>query len=240
MNPTSGLRAVLVASCLALAVAAAPTDAQEHAAGHDDQLDDAATVHHRFDDAAHWARVFDDPTRDAWQRPAEVVAALGLEPGNSVADLGAGTGYFEPWLAAAVGAEGVVYAVEVEPSLVDHITARARDDGLTAVRPVLASADDPRLPAAALDAVLVVDTYHHVDHRVEYFRRLAGTLKPGGRLAIVDFDPAAPEGPGPSRHHRLAATEVIRELTAAGWRLERRDDALLTYQYLLIFSLPAA
>lgn len=231
---TAGHRALLALAAALASLAAAAATAQEAGAGaahHDD-----ATVHHRFDDAARWARVFDDPGRDAWQRPADVVAALGLHPGATVADLGAGTGYFLPWLADAVGEHGTVYAVEVEPTLVDHITARARDEHLATVRPVLAAADDPHLPAAALDAVLVVDTYHHIDDRVRYFRRLASRLRPDGRLVIVDFDPAAPDGPGPGRHHRLAASTVIRELEAAGWQLVRRDDALLEYQYLLHFN----
>jgi len=104
--------------------------------------------------------VFDDPSRDAWQKPAEVVAALGLHPGMTVADLGAGTGYFSRHLSAAVGPEGTVLAADTEPNMVAHLRERAGSERTANVVPVLASADNPRLPAHATDLVLIVDTFH--------------------------------------------------------------------------------
>src|SRR5204863_3661274 len=134
-----------------------------------------------------WSKVFDDPGRAAWQKPEELVAALHLQPGQRVADLGAGTGYFSRLLSTAVGADGTVFAVEIEPNLVTHLRDRAEREGTRNVVPVLASADDPRLPAGMLDVILIVDTYHHVDDRIGYFRNLRRALRPSGRVAIVDW-----------------------------------------------------
>lgn len=196
-----------------------------------------ATARHSFEDVEHWTRVFDDPARDAWQKPAEMVAALGLAPGATVADVGAGTGYFSRHLSQAVGASGAVLAADTEPALVEHMRRRAEQEGLANVVPILASADNPRLPAAASDVVLIVDTWHHIDDRVKYARRLAAALKPGGRVAIVDFQKR--ELPvGPPLDHKLAREQVIDEMTQAGYRLAGEPD-LLPYQYVLLFT-PAA
>jgi len=206
-----------------------------HAAEHGS---DDATVRHAFDDVAHWERVFDDPARDEWQKPAEVVAALALAPGATVADLGAGTGYFVPHLARAVGPTGAVLAADVEPALVAHLRRRAEKEGLANVVPILASTDNPRLPARGVDVVLLIDTYHHVDDRVAYARRLAGALAPGGRVAIVDWQKRElPVGP-PDLAHKLAREQVVTEMRAAGYQLVAEPE-LLPYQYFLLFA-PAA
>lgn len=198
---------------------------------------DDATTHHAFDDVAHWARVFDDPARDEWQRPAAVVEALGLRPGGAVADLGAGTGYFMEHLARGVGPSGTVYAVETEPKLLVHLRDRAARAGLDHVVPVLASPDRPRLPAGSLDVLFVVDTYHHVDDRIDYFRAAARLLRPGGRVVVVDWRKR--DLPvGPPRSHKLAPEQVEDEMRRAGYRLAAAPD-LLPYQYVLVFE-PAA
>jgi predicted methyltransferase len=189
---------------------------------------------HDFADVEHWRRVFDDPARDAWQKPRELVAALALRPGAWVADLGAGTGYFSRWLAAAVGPTGAVFAVDTEPNLVAHLRRRAEEERTPTVIPVLASADDPRLPPAALDLVLIVDTYHHLDARLAYLRRLAAALKPEGRVAIVDWE-KRPLPVGPPPEHKLAREQVVDEMRAAGFALVDAP-ALLPHQYFLIFA----
>lgn len=192
-----------------------------------------ATSKHSFSDVAHWQSVFDDPARDAWQRPAAVVEALGLRPGMRVADLGAGTGYFSRFLAAAVGGNGTVFAVETEPNLVVHLRDRAEREQTSNIVPVLASAANPRLPHHGLDLVLIVDTFHHIDQRLEYFRRLADVLLPDGRIAIIDFRSGdLPVGPPPD--HKIARDQVVHELQAAGYALVGEPD-LLPYQYFLIF-----
>lgn len=193
-----------------------------------------ATARHAFDDVAHWSRVFDDPARDAWQKPAELMAALALRPGATVADLGAGTGYLSKYLASAVGAQGTVLAADTEPALVEHLRQRAEREGLANLVPILASTDNPRLPAGICDVILIVDTWHHLDDRVAYARRLAAALAPGGRLVVVDWQKRdLPVGPPPE--HKLAREQVIDELTQAGYRLGSEPD-LLPYQYVLVFT----
>jgi len=195
---------------------------------------DDATVRHAFDDVPHWQAVLDDPARDAWQKPAALVQALGIRPGMTVADLGAGTGYFSRYLSAAVGDKGTVLAVDPEVKLVRHLRDRAEKDGTANVVPILASLDNPRLPAGAVDLVLIVNTVHHIDARTDYFRRLQRALQPGGRVAIVDYKKEPlPVGPPPA--HKLAPEQVTAELTAAGYRLVEHPD-VLPYQYVLVFA----
>jgi ubiquinone/menaquinone biosynthesis C-methylase UbiE len=192
-----------------------------------------ATSHRSFADVPRWAAVFDDPGRDAWQKPEKTVKALGLWPGARVADLGAGTGYFIAHLAAAVGASGSVMAVDVEPSLVAHLRDRAAADSIENVVPILASPNNPRLPPGAADMVMIVDTFHHLDSRLRYFRNLQRSLAPEGRIAIIDWRKRElPVGPPPP--HKLSREQVIREMRAAGYRLEEAPD-FLPYQYFLIF-----
>jgi ubiquinone/menaquinone biosynthesis C-methylase UbiE len=193
-----------------------------------------ATSHRRFDDPAYWSKVFDDPARAEWQKPAEVAAALGLRPGQTVADLGAGTGYFTRSLVDAVGPSGTVLAVDVEPNLVAYLRERAAREHLSNVRVVLADAKDPRLPAAGVDAVLVVDTYHHIDDRIAYFRRLQSALRPHGRVAVVDWH-KRPMPVGPEMDHKLAREQVMEEMDAAGYRLVD-EPTFLPYQYFLVFQ----
>lgn len=217
---------LLVAARLASAAPATPTPGHHH---HDD-----ATVRHSFDDVRHWQSVFDDPARDEWQKPVELVQALGIRAGMSVADIGAGTGYLIRHLAAAVGDEGTVFAVDPEPNLVRHLRERAEKEGLRQVIPVLGSLDNPRLPGGALDLIVIVNTLHHIDARVEYLQRLQPTLKPGGRVAIVDFK-KEPVPVGPPPEHKLAPDQVIDEFSRAGYRLVDRPT-LLPYQYVLVFA----
>jgi|SRR5579862_1612417 len=192
-----------------------------------------ATARHSFEDVEHWVPVFDDPARDAWQKPAEVVAALQLRPGMRIADLGAGTGYFSRYLADAVGETGTVFAVDTEPGFVAHLRERAEREHTANIVPVLASADNPRLPTGAVDLVLIVDTVHHIDDRINYLRRLRHVLKPGGRVAVIDFKKEnLPVGPPPA--HKLERRQIVREFAGAGYRLLKTPE-LLPYQYFLIF-----
>ena len=191
--------------------------------------------HHSFGDAQKWAHVFDDPSRDAWQKPHEVIAALGLPPDAVVADLGAGTGYFSARLANMLP-KGRVYAVDIEPDLVKYLGERAKREGLSNLAPVLVKPDDPRLPEK-VDLVLLVDVYHHIEDRSRYFGRLAPSLKPGGRVAIIDFRMDAENGP--PRAARIAPDKVRAEMAAAGFVPQATSGASLDFlpeQYFLIFS----
>lgn len=188
------------------------------------------THEHRFSGAERWARVFDDHARDRWQKPDEVIAALALAPDATVADIGAGTGYFAARLARAVP-KGRVYAVDIEPDMVRYLGERAKREGLPNLRPVLGKPDDPQLPEP-VDRVLIVDTYHHIGDRVAYFERLRARLKPGAEIAIVDFTLDSPVGP--PRSARVAADVVRAEMQRAGYALAAQHD-FLPHQYFLVF-----
>ncbi len=189
------------------------------------------TRQHSFGDAEKWARVFDDPERDAWQKPHQVIQALGLKPDAVVADLGAGTGYFSVRLARMLP-RGVVYAADVEADMVKYLGERAKREGLKNVAPVAAAPDDARLPGK-VDLVLLVDVYHHIDDRERYFRKLAGSLAPGGRLAVIDFKLDSRRGPPKSS--RVDPGRVKAELAKAGYALTA-EHAFLPDQYFLEFS----
>src|SRR5262249_20114347 len=142
------------------------------------------------------ARGVRGPARAAWQKPEQVVSALALRPGQCVADLGAGTGYFSRLLSGAVGPTGTVLAVDPEPNLIAYLRERSEREGTANVVPVLASHDNPRLPAGLVDVVLIVDTYHHIDDRITYLRNLRRALRPTGPVPVVDSQqPPLPVGP---------------------------------------------
>jgi cyclopropane fatty-acyl-phospholipid synthase-like methyltransferase len=187
--------------------------------------------HHRFDDAAAWSKVFDDPARDAWQKPGRIVELLALTPGMTVADVGAGTGYFTPWLSRAVGTDGTVIAEDVEPEMVRWLDARAKREGLPNVRARLGAPSDAKLEPQSVDRVLIVDTWHHIDDRPAFAAKLRAALKPRGAILVLDFTRESPHGPPPAA--RLAPEKVIAELTEAGLTAEIVRDAGLPYQYVI-------
>lgn len=186
---------------------------------------------HQFDDPQRWSKVFDDPARDQWQKPDEVIKALALKPADRVADIGAGTGYFAVRLARAVP-QGTVFAADIAPKMVAHLRERAQKESLANMRAVQAKAASPQLPEA-VDLVLVVNTYHHIDNRPDYFRKLKGSLRPGGRVAIIDFTLDAPEGP--PKRMRLSAERITKEMQQAGYALAR-SHAFLPRQNFLEFA----
>ena len=157
--------------------------------------------------------------------------ALALKPDASVADIGAGTGYFSVRLAHMLP-KGRVYAVDTEPDMVKHLAERAKREGLKNVSAIAGKPDDPRLPQK-VDVVLMVDVHHHIDDRERYFRKLAGSLKPDGRVAIIDFRMDSPEGPPKSA--RVAPERVKAELKSAGYDLVR-EHGFLPNQYFLVFA----
>lgn len=195
-------------------------------------LAQAPSTHaHRFSDAERWAQVFDDPKRDVWQKPDEVLRALALPPDAVAADLGAGTGYFAVRLARVLPS-GRVYAVDVEPDMVRYLDERARRDRLDNLVAVAATPDAPNLPEK-VDLVLLVDVYHHIEERERYFERLAELLRPGGRIAIIDFRADSPTGP--PRNTRIDEARVKDELQRAGYALMKKHD-FLPNQYFLVFE----
>jgi predicted methyltransferase len=179
---------------------------------------------------------YEPADRDEWQKPAEVIAALGLRPGDRVADLGSGAGYFTFRLADAVGPTGKVYATDIDAGMNEDLARRAREDRRQNVEVVLAARDDPRLPEP-VDLIFTSNTYHHLEERPAYFRQARRHLRPGGRVAIVEF---RPEGFWQWIFPHSTAEEAIRaEMERAGYRLVRELD-FLERQSFLIFALPAA
>jgi cyclopropane fatty-acyl-phospholipid synthase-like methyltransferase len=162
--------------------------------------------------------------------PDRVIQALDVREGMRVVDIGAGTGYFSVRL-ARIGPGVTVYAADIEPAMVDHLKKRASDERLSNVVPVLASETAPNLPEA-VDLVLVVDTYHHIGRRPEYFRDLRRSLRPGGRIAIIDFRKDAPEGP--PVEFRFSAEQIRAEMRDAGFSLLEAHD-FLPRQHFLVF-----
>jgi len=190
-----------------------------------------STHQHSFGNAEKWSRVFDDPARDAWQKPHEVITALKLAPDAIVADIGAGTGYFAARLAHFVP-RGRVYAADAEPDMVKFLGERAKREGLANLTAVTAAPDSPRLPSP-VDLVLLVDVYHHIAGRSAYFSQLRSSLKPAGRVAVIDFKLNSPSGP--PKGERIAPDRVKSEMAAAGYKLAE-EFGFLPHQYFLLFT----
>jgi arsenite methyltransferase len=183
--------------------------------------------HHPARSADEYARILEDPKRDSWQKPHEVLTALKLRSGEVVADIGAGSGYFTRRFARHAAK---VYAVDIDPKLLERV---AKDE-LKNLQTVLATTDDPKLPAAGIDTIFICDVLHHIENRPAYYQKLLRALKPGGRVVIVDFyKKELPVGPPVSM--KLSDKEVIAELGAAGLKLVSRHE-FLPYQYFLEFS----
>jgi ubiquinone/menaquinone biosynthesis C-methylase UbiE len=174
----------------------------------------------------------EDPARARWQRPARLVRTLGLRSGQTVAEIGSGSGYMVRRLARVVGPRGHVYAVDAEPRMLPVLVERLRRARIANVTPVLARDADPLLPARSCDLVLVVNTYHHLSCGPRYLRRLRRLLRPGGRLVNVDFQRR--ETPvGPPLERRVAREAFLRDAGRAGFRLVR-EAMFLPYQYCLV------
>jgi SAM-dependent methyltransferase len=179
--------------------------------------------------------LLESPDRDRWQQPEQIMDALAIAEGASVADIGAGAGWFSIRLARRVGPNGVVYAQDVQRQMLEAIRRRVSREGLQNVETRLGEGSDPNLPAGSLDAVLVVDVYPEVEDRVAFLRNLAAALKPNGRIGIVNYKPGS-GGPGPvgDEGARVDEDAVRADAAAAGLRVISR--ATLTYQYLLVLG----
>jgi arsenite methyltransferase len=183
--------------------------------------------HHPPRDAAEYARILEDPSRDAWQQPHEVITALAIRKDEVIADLGAGSGYFSRRLAHHAAK---VYAVDIDAKLLAMLKQNAPPN----VETVLATPDDPKLPPASVDTVFICDVLHHIENRPAYFARLAAALKPGGRIVNIDFFKRdLPVGPPVAM--KLSEAQVEKEFAAAGFRKVKQVDTL-KYQYFLVFA----
>ncbi|MCP5520316.1 MAG: class I SAM-dependent methyltransferase [Verrucomicrobiales bacterium] len=176
--------------------------------------------------------------RESEEHPDQAVAALGLKAGMTVADLGAGTGYYSRRMARAVGRTGRVYAVDVQPEMLELLRRNATAAGLTNIVTVLATEKDPRLPANAIDLVIMVDVYHELAWPHEVMEALMRSLKPGGRVAFLEYraeDPRVPIKP----LHKMTEAQVRKEAEAHGleWIETVRS---LPWQHLVVFRKPVA
>ena len=177
--------------------------------------------------------MLEGPDRDAWQRPDQIMDKLLIAEGSVVADVGAGGGWFTMRLAGRVGPNGIVYAQDVQPQMIEAITRRITRAQLRNVKTVLGTQSDPRLPQA-IDAALFVDSYHELEQPVLMLRKVAEVLKPGARIGIIEFKKDG-WGPGPPMDERMDPEPIVRDAEAAGLRLLSRET-FLRYQYMLVFS----
>jgi ubiquinone/menaquinone biosynthesis C-methylase UbiE len=177
------------------------------------------------------------PDRDIWQRPDQIMDAMAIAEASIVADVGAGSGWFTIRLARRVGPNGIVYAEDVQPEALTAISRRVTAEGLKNVRTVLGQVGDPRLPAGRLHAVLIVDAYHEIEDRVALLGNLAKSLRPDGRIGVVDFTLEG-GGPGGPTEERVSPDAVVADAKRAGLRL-LQQETFLQFQYFLIFGLEA-
>ncbi len=184
-------------------------------------------MHNHHPSSGEYAQVLEDPSRDEWQKPHDVVMALGLKQTDTVADIGAGTGYFARRFAMHAGK---VYAVDIDKDLLAIIRKNAPPNLVT----VLAAPDDPKLVDASVDLIFFCDVLHHIENHVAYYSKVTRALKPGGRIAVIEFyKKELPIGPPPSM--KQSEEQVIAEFGQAGFAIAKRLN-ILPYQYFIFFE----
>jgi len=183
--------------------------------------------HHPPGNAAEYARHLEDPSRDAWQKPHEVIMAMEIKQGEVIADIGSGSGYFTRLLAMHAAK---VYAVDIDAALLEILKKNVPAN----VEGVLAAPDDPKLAPASVDTVFICEVLHHIENRPAYLAKLAKVLRPGGRIVVIDFIKGK-KSPGPPEEMKLAEDQVRQEFAAAGFGKVQKAD-FLPYQYFLTFS----
>jgi ubiquinone/menaquinone biosynthesis C-methylase UbiE len=175
--------------------------------------------------------IFDSPGRDERLQINRVMDVLGIAPAKSVADIGAGSGWFTIRAAQRVGSDGFVYAVDINPEAVRHIGERAHKERLNNVKAILSEADNPRLPATSVDAVLLLKTYHEIAHPITLLRNLRFSLRPGAKLGVIDRN-------GNGKDHGVEKDVVVREAKEAGYTMLHQYDFVKgdKMDYFLVFT----
>jgi arsenite methyltransferase len=219
----------LIQYCVTFLFANAPIVAAQDAIKRDQH-----EMHVLHRDSQAYIAMLEDPKRDAYQKPQEIVMALELKEGEMVADIGAGSGYFSFRLANHVGERGRVYAVDVSPDMILHLNRRIRDTRTKNVISVLAPPDDPLLGEASLDRIFICDTWHHIQKQTEYLALLKKMLKPGGQIVMIDFQKRQLPV-GPPLETKIAREDLIQQMKSAGFQLVK-EHTFLPYQYFLIFA----
>lgn len=184
------------------------------------------------------ARTLADPHREDRQKPRELVEAIGLKAGQSVADVGTGVGYMLPYLSKAAGPTGHVTAEDIQQDFLEKAKLRARTSNLNNVTFILGTEKDPKLPADTFNAVLVLDTYHHFDYPESMLAGIRDSLLSDGRFYLVDYykSPTAMPGGRAMEHIRLDRDDVAYEVESNGFRLISKSDHIPNSQYILVFE----
>ena len=201
-------------------LSAAPVLAQTH-----------DTHRHSFQGPDQWVKEFENPARDEWQKPHQVIQSLALKPDAVVADIGSGTGYFAVRFAHMVP-KGRIFGVDIEPDMVKYLAERAKRMGLKNLISVQAAPDDPHLPEM-VDLIIIVDTFHHIENRDLYLKKLHNYLKKDGSIAIIDFRMDSVDGPPKSA--RSTPEQIEAELNTSGYFLAQQYD-FLPKQYFMVFK----
>ena len=197
---------------------------------------DQHQMHQLHQDPKSYIGVLEDPQRDAYQKPHEVLSALGLKPGEVIADIGAGSGYFTFRLSHFVGEKGKIYAVDVSPDMILYINRRMRDLKVNNVISILADPDDPLLPDRSVNRFFFSDSWHHIENHAKYLSLMKRMLRPGGEVVMIDFKKKKEITVGPPLEMRIAREDVIKQMEKNGYRLTE-EHTFLPYQYFLVFML---
>ena len=191
-------------------------------------------MHRLHSNPESYIGVLEDPSRDAYQKPHEVLSALGLQPGEVIADIGAGSGYFTFRMAHHVGDNGRVYAVDVSPDMILHINRRIRELKVKNVISILADPDDPLLSDATVNRFFFCDSWHHIENQKKYLTLMKRMLKPGGQVVMIDFQKK--DMPfGPPLEMKIDREDVIHQMESNGFHLIK-EHKILPYQYFLVFA----
>lgn len=187
-------------------------------------------------DPEYWRSIFENEQREVFARRNDILRELDLKPGQDIADVGAGTGFFSLLFADAVKPDGKVYAVDITPNFIKSIMKRAAGAGLKNLVPVLNTPYSIELPSESVDLVFISDTYHHFEYPESMLYSIYQAMRPDAKLVIIDYKKEAENtSPWVMRHVRPSEKEVIKEVSAAGFKLEKRVDMMQT-QYFLVFS----
>jgi ubiquinone/menaquinone biosynthesis C-methylase UbiE len=192
-------------------------------------------MHELHNDPTAYMKALEDPQRDAYQKPHEVLTALSIKPGETIADIGAGSGYFTFRLAHFVGEKGKVYAVDVSPDMIRHINRRIRETKSANIISILADPDDPLLPDRSINRFFICDVWHHIENQSKYLALMKKMLKPGGEVIMIDFHKKElPLGPPPEM--KIAREDLIKQMEGNGFKLTK-EHTFLPYHYFLVFRL---
>ncbi len=205
-----------------------------HLRGQDRLKRDPQELHQLHQDSKAYIAFLEDPQRDEYQKPHEVLMALGLKEGEVIADIGAGSGYFSFRFARHVGSRGRVYAVDINPDMIRYLNRRIRDTGVKNVVTVLSDPDDPLLSDGSVDRFFICDTWHHIDNKAKYLELMKRMLKAGGQVVMIDFQKR--ELPiGPPVGMKISREDLMRQMQEGGFRLVK-EYTFLPYQYFLVFE----